>query len=144
MRFTFCLLTSNGRGEMQMQSVCSTSRPEHAAKLKQCVQEQGRELRRKAQARNVREVVAIRVDDTEHAKWCRQPGRNGLRSKPAHAGQEFRSATEASDHIGLRHNEVAMRLSRAAATGEQRATVRGVTFAYKRPVACSGGIRTLP
>lgn len=131
MRYTFCLLTSNGRGELQMEAVCSTTTPEHAAKLRQCAQEQGRELRRKAQARNVRVVVALVVDETEHAKWCRQAGRNGLRSNPVHPGQEFRSATEASGHIGLRHNEVAMGLSRAAATGERRTTLRGVTFAYR-------------
>jgi hypothetical protein len=130
MRYTFCLFASDSRGEMQVESLCSTTNREHAAKLKQCVQEQGRDLRRKAQGRNVREVVVLNVDEKEHGKWCIQPGRNGLRSKPVRAGQIFRSATEASGHVGLRHNEVAMKLSRAAATAEQRATVRGVTFVY--------------
>jgi hypothetical protein len=131
MHYTFCIITSDGRGAMQIESLWPTTNREHAAKLKQCVQEQGRELRRKAQGRNVREVVVLTVDEKEHGRWCIQPGRNGLPSKPVQAGQGFRSATEASGHVGLRHNEVAMLLSRAAATGERRATVRGVTFAYK-------------
>jgi hypothetical protein len=131
MHYTFCIITSAGRGAMNMETLFSTTNPEHVAELKQCVQEQGRDLRRKAQGRNVREVVVTNVDGKEHGRWCSQPGRNGLSSRSVQQGQVFRSATEASGHVGLRHNEVAMVLSRAAAAGEQTAKVRGVTFAYR-------------
>ena len=119
MRYTFCLFTSDSRGGMQMESLCSTTNREHVVKMKECVPEQDRALRRRAQGRNVREVVVLSIDEKEHGKCCIQPGRNGLRSKLVQTSQLFRSATEASGHIGLRHNEVAMMLSRAAATGEQ-------------------------
>ena len=65
MRYTFCLFASDSRGEVQMKSLCSTTNRKHVAKMKECVQEQGRDLRRTAQGRNVREVVVLSVDEKE-------------------------------------------------------------------------------
>lgn len=118
-------------GNLVFKNLFSTRNDTHAEEITKFLLEENAGFRRANQARNAREVVVTHVSKSDHEKWLLEPGRNGLKSKPVKPGQVFRSATEASGHIGLRHNEVAMMLSRCSATGENQATVRGVTFAYK-------------
>jgi hypothetical protein len=135
--YTFLVVTQgDGKpGELAFQNLFTTRDPEAYKALCQTLWEQNAGFRRHAQTRNRREVVVTHVDNAEAERWINTPGRNGLKAKPVTHGQVFESATAASGHVGLRHNEVAMLLSRCQATGEKAATVRGVTFAYKDDVA---------
>lgn len=121
-------------GVLDMETLFTSRNPEEIDELKKFMLEQNAGFRRSAQARNSREVVVVHVDQAEHDQYIASAGKNGLVSKPVRKGQTFRSATAASGHIGLRHNEVAMYLSKSAATGDKKATIRGVTFAYKDDV----------
>lgn len=139
--YTFCLVSQTEKpGDLKLETLFSTHREEEVRELRRFLIEQDAGFRRVAQGKNARAVVVVHVDDKEHERWCSTPGRNGLAAKPVRIGQEFRSAVDASGWVGLRHNETAMLLSRAAATGEKQATVRGVTFAYKDDVE-SGLVR---
>lgn len=114
---------------MTFEPLFTTSNDDEYEELKQFLVDRNAGLRRQSFARNSREVVVIHVDG-EHDKWTKAPGRNGLISQPVKLGQRFPSANAASGGLGLRHNEVAQLLSRTAATGEYKATIRGVTFCY--------------
>lgn len=118
-------------GELEFTNLFTTRSDEAKDELCQILLERQVGFKREAMARNRREVVVTRVDKEEAERWQTLAGRNGLKAQPVHRGQVFPSATAASGHVGLRHNEVAMMLSRVAATGEKQATVRGVTFAYR-------------
>lgn len=130
--YTFAVITQPAgvTGRMQMESLFTTRDEKAVAELRKFLLEQEAGFRRVAKGANSRPVRVVHVDAKEHERWCREGGRNGPRSKPVEVGQTFRSAVDASGWVGLRHNEVAMALSRAKATGENRITVRGVTFAY--------------
>jgi hypothetical protein len=130
---TFVMVTQgDGKpGNLTFKNLFSTRSETHADEITKFLLEENAGFRRASQARNTREIVVIHVSKAEHERWVKEPGRNGLVSKPVQNGQVFPSATAASGHIGLRHNEVAMALSRCVAAGEKTATVRGVTFAYK-------------
>jgi len=133
---TFVVITQgDGKpGELKFRTLFATRNEGAMEEMAQLLLEQNSGFKRASYARNAREVVVMHVDAKEHEKWLHEPGRNGLVSKPVARGRVFRSATEASGHIGLRHNEIAMMLSRCAQTGENQATVRGVSFAYKDDV----------
>jgi hypothetical protein len=134
--YTFCVIKQADKpGQMELETLFTTSREDEVRELRKFLLEQDAGFRRYAQGRNARPVVVVHVDPKEHERWVETPGRNGLQSRSVRTGQAFRSAVEASGWIGLRHNEVAMLLSRTAATGEKQATVRGVTFAYKDDVS---------
>ena len=130
--YTFAVIThgANGPGDLKFEKLFSTRNEGEVAELTRFLLEQNAGFRRTNQSRNVRGVLVTHVDPKEAQEWQTTGGRNGLKSKPVLRGQRFRSATEASGHVGLRHNEVAMLLSRCQSTGEKQATVRGVTFAY--------------
>ena len=129
--YTFCVVKQEDRpGRLEMQTLFTTSSETEVAQLTQLLLERDAGFKREAKGMNARAVVAVAIDTKEHLKWCQEGGRNGLTAKPVHKGQKFRSATEASGHIGLKHNEVAVWLSRARATNSKTAQVRGVTFAY--------------
>ncbi len=130
--YTFLLATQGeGKpGELEMKTLFTTRDSATMEALCQTLWEQNAGFRRERQTRNRREIVVTHVDEAEAKRWLTTPGRNGLVAKPVKRGQVFPSGTAASGHIGLRHNEVSMMLSRCGATGEKAATVRGVTFAY--------------
>jgi hypothetical protein len=113
----------------EFESLFTTSNDEEYEELKQFLIDRNAGLRRASYARNSKEVIAIHIDPS-HDKWTTTPGKNGLLSQPIKTGQRFESANAASGSLGLRHNEVAQLLSRTAATGEFKATIRGVTFCY--------------
>lgn len=121
-------------GDLTFKRLFSTRNQEEVEELSRELLERNAGFRRASMTRNSREVVVVHVDAKEAERWQHEAGRNGLTAKPVKRGQTFASAVEASGHIGLRHNEVAMFLSRTAATGENQATLRGVTFAYKSDV----------
>lgn len=75
-------------------------------------------------------VVATSIDRERFERYLREGGRSGRKAHDVHPMQVFDSAAEASLHIGCRHNEVCMGLSRAKALGEDEATVRGITFRW--------------
>ena len=118
-------------GEMAFENLFTTRDETVKEELCKILWERNAGFRRSAQTRNRREIVVTHVDQAEARRWQETAGRNGLKAKPVERGHVFASGTEASGHIGLRHNEVSMLLSRCQATGEKSATVRGVTFAYK-------------
>lgn len=130
---TFVVITQGeGKpGDLQYRNLFSTRNPEEVEELSRLLLERNAGFRRESMSRNSREIVVTHVDPAEHEKYLLQAGRNGLKSQPVKRGMTFPSGTAASGHVGLRHNEVAMMLSRAAFTGEKVATIRGVTFAYK-------------
>ena len=133
--YTFCVVKQSEKpGQMELETLFTKYNEEEVREIRKFLLEQDAGFRRIAQGKNARPVVVIHVDPKEHERWIQSPGRNGLASRPVNKGQAFRSAVEASGWVGLRHNEVAMLLSRTAATGEKQATVRGVTFAYKDDV----------
>lgn len=115
-------------GDLSFETLFATR--DETAKEAMCrtLWEQNAGFRRENQTRNRRGVVVLHVDKAEAERWQTTAGRNGLLAKPTKQGQTFNSATEASGHVGLRHNEVAMLLSRCHATGEKKATVRGGDF----------------
>jgi hypothetical protein len=130
--YSFVVLTQgDGKpGELGFENLFTTRDPAVKEELARTLLERHAGFRRSAQTRNRREVIVTHVDKEEAVRWLTEKGRNGLTAKPVERGHQFGSATEASGHIGLRHNEVAMMLSRCHATGEKVCTVRGVTFAY--------------
>jgi len=138
--WTFVVVTQgDGKpGDLKFETLFATRSESAQEAMRNTLWEQNAGFRRDAQTRNRREIVVTHVDAKEAQRWQQTAGRNGLTAKPIARGHVFNSATEASGHIGLRHNEVAMMLSRCSATGEKKATVRGVTFAYKDDVATAG------
>jgi hypothetical protein len=134
--YSFLVVAQGGGkpGDLTFENLFTTHDPEVKEALCKVLWEQHAGFRRSAQTRNRREIVVTHVDKAESERWQQTAGRNGLKAKAVERGHVFCSATEASGHVGLRHNEVAMLLSRCHATGEKAATVRGVTFAYKDDV----------
>jgi hypothetical protein len=122
-------------GDLGFETLFSTRDEVAKEALTKILWEQNAGFRRSNQTRNRREVIVTHIDKAEAERWQNTAGRNGLKAKPVKTGHVFSSATEASGHVGLRHNEVAMILSRCTSTGEKQATVRGVTFAYHDDVA---------
>jgi len=129
--FSICVVSQATPGEMSMESLFVTRDESEVAELKAFLSDRAHESRRESKGlHNARPVVVVHVDEEAHEKWCSQDGPNGLKSRPVKIGQTFPSAVRASGWLGLRHNEVAMQLSRAEHTGEKMATVRGITFRY--------------
>src|SRR5579859_2101251 len=110
--YTFCIIAQEALGKLGLETLFSTHNEQEVADLKQYLLEQDAGYRRASKGKNSRPVVVVHVDTKEHEKWVIHPGRNGLRARPTVRGQKFKSAVEASGHVGLRHNEVAMLLSR--------------------------------
>jgi hypothetical protein len=131
MAYTFVVIAQERAkpSSMTFEPLFTTSNDEEYAELKEFLVVRNAGFRRESFARNAKEVIIIHIDPSHH-KWAQAPGRNGLKSQPVKMGQKFPSANAASGHLGLRHNEVAQLLSRTAATGEFKATIRGVTFCY--------------
>jgi hypothetical protein len=130
--YTFVIVEQTEKpGQLKMETLFTTYNQAEVEELKRFLLEQNAGFKRASQARNSRPVVVTHIDPKEAEKWQTHPGRNGLMAKPVRRGQVFPSATAASGHIGLKHNEVAMLLSRISATGEKQVTVRGVTFSYE-------------
>ena len=81
-----------------------------------------------------RPVIAVEVDETTLDQWCSpQNGcrpRNGLLATAVTPFEQFASGYLASVRLGLKNNEVALHLGKAAREGRDRATLRGVTFQY--------------
>lgn len=129
-QWTLLLVQQTKPGHMTAETLFTTRDQNEVQELKQFLLEQDAGFRRAAKGVNAKPVEVIHVDPQEHQRWVEHPGRNGLKSRPVTVGQRFPSATAASGWLGLRHNELAMMLSRAAATGQHAATLRGVTFRY--------------
>jgi hypothetical protein len=81
---------------------------------------------------NSRGVIVTEVDPDVLDQWVnpKVTPRNGLRATPLDQFHQFPSALQASQHLGLKNNEVALGLGKAAREGRQDYVVRGVTFQY--------------
>ena len=118
-------------GRFDFETVFTSRDEDEIESLKQELRERHMGFRREGYVRNSRAVVVVDVNKTLHREAQTIPGRNRLVSKPVKKGQRFRSANEASGHLGLTHNEVSMYLANATRAGQKTTTLRGVTFAYE-------------